>query len=67
MSVTIRLSLDSDKVMNELATIVEADGKTYYFMPYWFEKTAVPGVYYVHSLERKLPSKLIEAIKQNRK
>lgn len=66
MAKTVRLSLDGEKVMNELATIIQAEGKTYYFMPYWFEKTEVPGVYYVHSLENKLPRKLIESIKKNR-
>lgn len=54
-------------MLKEMSTIINADGKTYYFMPYWFEKTAEPDVFIVHNLEHSLPSNLQEVLLKNRK
>lgn len=57
----------SEEMLIYLSTIINTDGKTYYFMPYWFEKTDEPDVFIIHSLEQSLPGNLQEVILNNRK
>lgn len=57
---------ESERLLQELASVIHAHGKTYYFMPYWFEKTDEPDVFIVHSLEQSLPGNLQEVILNNR-
>lgn len=60
---TVKLSLGSENLLKELGSIIQAQGTTFYFMPYWFEKTDKEGEFIVHNLDKKLPSKLGDAIK----
>jgi hypothetical protein len=46
--------------------VMTAKGKTYYFLPYWFELDKKSGDYTAYGLD-KLPDDLVEAIKEMRK
>jgi len=55
------------RIMKLISTAVRTPTKTYYYCPYWLEKTK--GGYYLYKLgvsEESLPKELVDAVKKIR-
>lgn len=67
MAHDIQISGDALKLLEEMGSIIFTENhKTYYFLPYWFEKLP-SGKLRMHLLDRKLPQDLQEAIMRRRR
>lgn len=61
MVAKIKLSDDTISLLNQGSILREADGETYYFLPFWFKKIGDTNEFEMNSLG-KLPKKLKELI-----
>lgn len=68
MKTKIGLSSEQEDLINEFGNVINSGGKTYTFIPFWFEKDENENFHKLHSLDR-LPiqlKKLIESFRDKK-
>ncbi len=48
----IELTKEQEDLINQFGNVICSGGKTYTFMPFWFEKDDEEKTYQIHSLDR---------------
>lgn len=59
---TLTVSEGVADVITGISVHVNAGGKDYHYIPYWFEGTDDPNVFIAHHLDGELPVELINTL-----
>ena len=64
-TVKIELTKEQEELISQFGNVICSNGKTYTFMPFWFEKDDEETTYEIHQLG-SLPKELVRLIKSFR-